>query len=288
MSAQEKTNNLKRKDLPVGQLVGHDENPNKMKDREFDLLCDNLETVGFTDPIVVRQLEEDGDKYRIVSGHHRYQAATYLGFEDVPCTIIPFGQMDDLEEDMQLLRHNTIRGKLDPELFINLHSKYASQYGDDMLQEMMGFADEAEFKKLVKQTEKQLPEELRKRFRDAAENIKTVDGLAVLLNKMFTRYGDTLQHGYMIFDYGGRQSYWLRVGKKTYDALDIIAELCVENGKTVDDIIGGALQVLASGEQQELIARLIDKAPDVDLPEGMQVVPTRENIEKQAGLANGG
>ena len=70
------------------------------------------------------------------------------------------------------------------------------------MQDAFGFAEEAEFKRLIAQTAKMLPDkELQEKFKEAAQEIKTVDGLSKLLNEMFTKYGDTLPHGYMIFDY---------------------------------------------------------------------------------------
>ena len=53
MTAIEKTKALLRLDLPIGLLVKNEENPNKMSQRAFDLLCDNFEQTGITDPILV-------------------------------------------------------------------------------------------------------------------------------------------------------------------------------------------------------------------------------------------
>ena len=92
MSASEKTERLLRLSLPVTALVKNEANPNKMAAREFDLLIDNIERTGLTDPILVRPLDyekvfeiatkfdmpdlglvltKEELKYRIVGGHHR-------------------------------------------------------------------------------------------------------------------------------------------------------------------------------------------------------------------------
>ena len=105
MSASEKTERLLRLSLPVTALVKNEANPNKMAAREFDLLIDNIERTGLTDPILVRPLDYEAVfeiaakfdmpdlelvltkeelKFRIVGGHHRFDAAAYLGLEDVP------------------------------------------------------------------------------------------------------------------------------------------------------------------------------------------------------------
>ena len=38
---------------------------------------------------------------------------------------------------------------------------------------------------------------------------------------MFTKYGDTLPFGYMVFDHGGQRSVWLRIEGKTMNAIDL-------------------------------------------------------------------
>jgi hypothetical protein len=117
-----------------------------MSGREFDLLCDNMEKTGITDAILVRPLDlktlqkmaiaHDGaaliaalDKadarFRIVGGHHRFDAAAYLGFETVPCTIITDVGFDEEQEQFQIVRMNAIRGRMDPQAFFEMYQKLA-------------------------------------------------------------------------------------------------------------------------------------------------------------------
>ena len=111
------------------------------------------------------------------------------------------------------------------------------------MQDAFGFAEEKEFKRLIEQTAKALPDKhLQDKFKEAAAEIKTIDGLSKLLNTMFTKYGDTLPFGYMIFDHAGQRSMWLRIEGKTMKALDLIGDMCIEHGRTVDDVIGCVVQ----------------------------------------------
>lgn len=309
MAAIEKTQKLLRLDLPVGMLVKNEENPNKMNEREFDLLVDNMEKTGITDAILVRpedvalvtdlasqvkkgdnlalinMLEKAGATFRIVGGHHRFDAASFLGFEDVPCTVIMDPEFDAEMEKFQIVRMNMIRGKLDPQAFFNLYNSLAESYSDEVLQDAFGFAEEAEFKRLIDQTAKALPDpKLQKKFKEAAAEIKTIDGLSKLLNEMFTKYGDTLPYGYMIVDHGGQRSVWLRVEKKTMQALDLIGEMCVERRRTMDDLVGGVLQLIAKGDMNEAVEKIVKKTPEVELPDSLTVSPTKDNLEKVATL----
>jgi len=308
VEALKKTKNLLRIDLPVELLEKNKDNPNKMSAREFDLLVDNIEKTGITDPILVRPLDvgavlwaendnkgdpqgmintliENEVKFRIVGGHHRFDAASYLGFTEVPCTVIMDPEFDEEQEKFQIVRMNVIRGKLDPQAFFDLYSQLSEQYTDEILQDAFGFAEESEFKKLIAQVAKSLPDKnMQKKFKEAAKEIKTIDGLSKLLNEMFTRYGDTLPYGYMIVDYGGQRSFWLQVEKKTMNALDVIGELCIEKRRTMDDIVGGILQLIAKGEFKDAVDKIIGKAPEVEIPEGLSVAPTKETLSKVADL----
>ena len=250
MAALDKTKALLRLDVPLGLLIKNEDNPNKMSARDFDLLIDNFEKTGLTDAILVRPMDlkavnglaetckkgdndklvallvEHGQKFRIVGGHHRYDGASYLGFDTVPITVIMDPKFDEQQEKFQLVRMNAIRGKLDPQAFYNLYAQLSDQYSDEVLQDAFGFAEEAEFQRLIHQTAKMLQgKALQDKFKEAAKEIKTVDGLSKLLNEMFTKYGDTLPHGYMVFDHGGQRSMWLRIEGKTMNATWIGGEV---------------------------------------------------------------
>jgi hypothetical protein len=306
VTAIAKTQALLRLDLPLDLLEKNDKNPNKMTSRAFDLLVDNIEKTGITDPILVRPLDlakatklaakQQGSdlvaafvsqevRFRIVGGHHRFDGAAFLGFETVPCTIILDPEFDEDMETFQLVRMNVIRGRMDPQAFFDLYQKMSGTYAEEVLQDAFGFAEEAEFKKLIEQSAKALPDPgLQKKFKEAASEIKTIDELSALLNKMFTLYGHTLPYGYMLFEYGKQRSMWLRVEKKTMDALDLLGQMCIERKRTVDDVIGGLVRMAAKGKLKNQIEELIDAAPEVVIPEGMGVAPTKDALDKVASL----
>lgn len=284
MGAAEKTNSLQRLDVTPDRLVKNDKNPNKMSQRAFDLLCDNLEQTGLTDAILVRPIAGT-EKFKIVGGHHRFDAAQYLGFETVPVTVITDPNFDEDMETFQLVRMNTIRGSLDPESFYKLYESLQDKYSDSIMQDAFGFAEEKEFKRLIEQTAKALPDKhLQDKFKEAAAEIKTIDGLSQLLNQMFTKYGDTLPFGYMIFDHAGQRSMWLRIEGKTMKALDLIGDMCIEHSRTVDDVIGGVLQSIAKGDAAELLTKVLEGSPHVVVSKDLKVAPTKDNLEKVAAI----
>ena len=286
--------------IAVSRLHPNPKNPNRMSDREFDMLVENIQRDGFTETIYCRPLdwdvadavfsqpenewpgliEELDLQFQTVSGHHRVKAAQYLEITELKCLVRLGEDFTEEEEDMQLVRHNMISGKLDPAKFFDLVAPYLNEYGPELTQEMMGFADEAEFKRLIEQTAEALPtKELQEKFKESAAELKTIDDLSKLLNSMFTKYGDTLKYGYMVVDYGGKKSYWLRVGKKTYDAMDVIADICIDNETTMDAVIGMLIQSLAGGELPETMEQILSNAPKVVMPKPMPTKPTQDNVE---------
>lgn len=275
--AQEKTAALQRLMVPMDSLVKQEVNPNKMKPREFDLLVDNLQRVGMVDPLFVRPLG-DG-RYRIVGGQHRYEAAKYLGFTEVPVTVVDHDDFDADQERFQVVRMNVIHGKLDPVTFFSLYQQLSDRYAEEVLQDAFGFAEDAEFKRLIDRTARELPDPaMRKAFVEAAAEIKTIDGLAALLNTMFTRYGSSLPFGYMIIDFGGQRSVWLRVTRRTMDAIDLLGATCMLHDVTMDDVVGPILERIARGSLPGVLAEVLAAAPRVRLPADMQVLPTKDNV----------
>lgn len=247
-TALDKTKALTRTFLPIDNLVPNEQNPNEMGEAEFNLLYDNIEKMGVTDPILVRPHPEQEGMYKIVGGHHRWEVAKLHGLDEVPVTIVEAEDFDDDMERFQMVRHNIIHGKMNPQKFMSLYESLAGKYTEEVAAEMFGFADEEEFKKLVQSTAKALPKELQQQFKDATREIRTVDDLAAVLNRLFTAYGDTVPYGYMIFDYGGQDHIWLRMQKKQKEHLLSFGQWCASKNRSIDKAMTVLMQLVAAGE----------------------------------------
>jgi hypothetical protein len=134
---------------------------------------------------------------------------------------------------------------------------------------MFGFVDEEEFKKLIASTKDSLPKELQPSFEEAKNEIKTIDDLSNVLNKLFTNYGDTLPYGYMLIDYGGKDSVWLRLSTTGYDDFLAIAEAAKGERVAVDHLMERFLNLLANNKKVPTLTKIlegIEKIPEqVDL-----------------------
>lgn len=311
MTALQKTKELIRLDgYPLSLMDKQKNNPNKMTQRAFDLLCDNMEKTGWTDPtlcvpvdfeavkalhdsVVDKQLLRDqmvehGMRLRIVGGHHRFDAGAFLGFEEGPVTVIMDPDFDEDAEQFQIVRMNVIRGKLDPNAFMKMFENMSEKYSEEIMQDSFGFADDAEWQKLIAQTAKALPDKhTQEKFKEAAKEIQTVEGLHKLLNHMINTYGDTMPYGFMVFDHAGQRSVWVRIEGKTMKAIDVISDICIDNKRTLDDVLGTIVQLIARGDSKEFIKAIIADTPEVKLPKNLQAHPTKDHIEKVESLAHG-
>lgn len=264
MTALSKTSALERVEISIELLDANPNNPNEMTEAEFNLLYDNFERTGFTDAVLVRKMPEG--RFRIVGGHHRVEVAKLHDFTQVPCTVIDDPEFDDDQEAFQVVRMNTIRGKLSPKKFLKMYEGLSAKYAKEVMAEAFGFADEDQFNKLVGQMATALPKEMQADFKKAAKEIKTIDGLSKLLNSMFTKYGDTLDYGYMLLDFGGKDSVWLRMGNDTRKALLTLGKRCMTENRAMDDLLGGLVQLAASGVLESQLVQLIAKSPEVKSP----------------------
>ena len=90
--------------VPIGKLVAHPDNPNRMSGKVFDKLVRNIERTGRYEPIVVRP---KGESFQIINGHHRVKALKQLGYENVDVVI---WDVDDEEVDILLATLNRLGG----------------------------------------------------------------------------------------------------------------------------------------------------------------------------------
>lgn len=266
-----KTKALIRTTVSINDLLPNTQNPNEMSEAEFNMLYDNVERMGVTDPILVRAHPEQEGKYRIVGGHHRWEVAKLHGLEEIPVTIITDPSFDDDMEKFQMVRHNVIRGRMTPQKFMGLYQSLQGKYEQELAAELFGFSSEEEFKKLILSTANSLPPEMKQTFLDASKDLKTIDDLSLVLNRLFTTYGDTVPYGYMIFDYGGEDHIWLRMDKKQKDDFIEFGQYCVNKNRTIDKAFTVLLQLAAQGKlSQEAFESGLMKHPEITIAASIQ------------------
>lgn len=213
-------------------------NPNKMEDDKFNLLIGNIKEVGMNDPL---QVVKTKNEYLIVDGEHRYQACKLIGIDKIPCIVVELAKEDDIK--FQNMRTTLIRGKLDPVKFAKLYDDLSKKYGEEITKEMMGFVTDAEFERIYQAVKQELPEELRGKLEDAKEEIKSIDGLAQILNGLFNKYGGTLQYNYMFFDYGGKKQIMIKCSQILWHNVEKITQMCEVEKKDINTIMEKLIKV---------------------------------------------
>ncbi|MEN3039789.1 MAG: hypothetical protein ABDI07_11710, partial [Candidatus Kryptonium sp.] len=113
------------------------------------------------------------------------------------------------------------------------------------MKELMGFTDRDAFDKLIGEVErnirKALSPDLAKRFQKVKKEIKTLDDLGNILNKLFTEYGDTIDRNFMYFSYGGKEHLYIICSRKLWrlvnSLMDYISKENLDASEVFSEII---------------------------------------------------
>ena len=229
---------MKIKKLKLEQLVPTVENPNKMKDEKFNVLTKTIQEIGYDQPIKV-WYNEDLNKYEISKGNHRYWALRTLGEKEVDCVIGDYKDRDEMLKD--LVRDNVVKGHLDPIKFTELFNKLSDKYQKDELKTMLGFVDDNEFQRLYKEVRDGLTPEMRKKLDKSKKEIRTIDDLSTVLNKIFFEHKDDLAYGFMVFSYNQKQVYWIDMDRELKKILDEMAEKSRKDKVPLNEFVKKAL-----------------------------------------------
>jgi ParB-like chromosome segregation protein Spo0J len=94
--------------VPSDQVFANNYNPNKVAPPEMKLLEISIQEDGFTQPIVVWEVE---DGYEVIDGFHRHLVGKKMGLSHLPVVIINENRTDKADRIASTIRHNRARGK---------------------------------------------------------------------------------------------------------------------------------------------------------------------------------
>lgn len=94
--------------VPFDLVQANDYNPNAVAKPEMELLELSIKSNGFTQPIVVWEI--DG-KYEVVDGFHRHLVGKKLGLSHLPIVVINKNATGRNDRIAATIRHNRARGK---------------------------------------------------------------------------------------------------------------------------------------------------------------------------------
>jgi hypothetical protein len=233
--------------IPIDNVHPNDWNPNELTDVMFNRLTDDMMRLGYLQPILV--VPVDDGSYRIVDGEHRYECAKLVDMQTIPCVVVE-GELakDETAQKIQTMRMNMIRGSVDKRKLHSLVQDLATKMPLEDMAENMAYDDVDGLRALIEDARKDLSPEMRKEFDAAKEEIRTVEDLSLVLNRLFTKYGSTLPYNYMIMDFGGKEHIWVRLrDKKAYKRVKSAAEVCREKNVTFSSAVMALLDSLTPG-----------------------------------------
>jgi hypothetical protein len=252
--------------VPIDLIIPNEYNPNEMEDTVFNELVSDISEDGFLQTITIVPVIVDGRRmFRVVDGEHRYEAAKLSDAEVVPSIIATKGRLAT-EEDVQkfkTMRMNVIRGRPGQAKLRALVEDLAQRHPLDKIAEQFLYDDPDELAQLIGQARKELPSpDMQKEFDKAKDQIKTVEDLSGVLNRLFTKYGETVPYHYMVVDWGGKQHLWVRLEKQTtFTKLKKLADMCKEKGVRFDTVVS---DVLLSTITEDFLNKNAERFPGPD------------------------
>jgi hypothetical protein len=243
-------------------ILINDWNYNEMSDETQALLEDNVNRVGFVDPLLVVPMpcEDGGDQYyEIIDGEHRYEMCRMLGLETVPCMVVDPEVFDEKTRMLQTARQNHIKGSPNEHRM----KKYIKtmiekhQIPEGQLHFEMGFANINEFEALVGEYREALPKDpkVRKEFDRRAKDAKTVEELQAIVESLYNKYGSTAPANFMIIDCGRKRHLWITCPPSALSLLVEKFSECMEEGYTASSLL---IEMLATTDIPAFIRERAD------------------------------
>jgi ParB/RepB/Spo0J family partition protein len=228
-------------DIDVNRISLWLENPNVQDDKTFDILVDKIRTDGFDEPVHVAKDKDKPGWYIMVSGEHRLKAAKLLRFKTIPAVI--HEDWDEVKRDIEGMARNNLRGTTDPVKFVALYDKLKRKGIDDaLIKAQMGFTKQQAFAKLYNTVEKSVTPSQRKKLQEAKETIRSVDDLSSILNNIFKENGTELDHGFLVFSYGGKKHHYVPIDKETDELLTSLEKRCEEDRVSLAEVFTSILK----------------------------------------------
>jgi hypothetical protein len=266
----------KMMEIPTDKVVPNIWNPNVMDEKEFNLLVQNYQKLPGAVPITV--VERNDGTYMIIGGEHRWKAARLTGEKMIGAVVYKEGEIDEDLAKFQTMRLNMIHGKIDPKRFVDMYMGLSGKYSEEVLKESMGFINQAEWDRLLSKVKQGLPtKDLKERFDQVKEQIKTMEDLSTILNRLFAEHGSSLPYNFMVFDFGGKENLWFRMDKPLFSTMKMVANECVLNKVTLDAVLNEVL-IMAFNRKEE-VTEVMGKLPKVRGKESV-AWPTEAELRK--------
>lgn len=243
--------------IPVSELAPNPWNPNVQPPAAFELLARSIGEDGFMENLVVvpREVMEQAEDqkaqewcrehreagYMLVWGEHRWRATHLLDESaELPCVVLPERNLAKIKA--LVTRGNLLRGEADKRRFTALYDDVQKEYGPEAAKGLMGLYSEQQFNKLYREVKATLPPDMQETLDEKKPQIKTMDGLAQVLNSLWNQYGDTLPMGFMAFTFGGKLCYLIEMDARLKGAMQSVTDRCRAEERNINELLSLFLQ----------------------------------------------
>lgn len=225
--------------IPKELLSEHPRNSNKQNRHIFKELRKSIRENGFDESLIVTPRDDDAG-YWIVSGNHRFRAGVAEGVEEFPCVIRD--DWDAAKEQVEMVRRNYVRGKLDRDTFTVAVDALAEDHAMsvDSIRDEMGFEDPDIFLQVYKQ-EAQVRTPPERTAGTQAPRVKMVDDMGMVLSGIFEMCGDTVDKSFIVFPAGGRKHMYIAATPAIIRVMSQLAEYSIANHMDLNLVLGGVL-----------------------------------------------
>lgn len=242
--------------LPIAELYEFPNNPNEEDALVFNNLLMEIQEDGFDQPLIVvsRFKIEGGPGYTVVSGNHRFRALKLQGFTHVDCIIKDW---DAERSKIKVIRRNLLSGKLNDQRFTAMVDELRQPYTPDQLADVLGFHNIEEFSKHYKKQHEK--EERAPAYDGVGDPTRLVEGMTVILNKLFSEYGDTVPNSFMFFLAGTKIHLAVQAHPQLRRALSKVAKKCVKDHKDINLVLAGIITAglgMVSAEEAEELGKV--------------------------------
>ena len=115
--------------ISISSIVPNKYQPRKNFEKEgLDELTNSIRERGIIQPLVVRKITADKDKYELIAGERRLQAAQFAGLHEVPVVIL---EIDNLKSLEFAIIENVQRKDLNPIEEANGYKRLIDEFGYD-------------------------------------------------------------------------------------------------------------------------------------------------------------
>jgi len=114
--------------VQVDMVTANDYNPNSVAKPEMELLERSISADGFTQPIVVWEVEAG---YEVIDGFHRHLVGKKMGLTHLPVVVVNNDSTERNDRIASTIRHNRARGKHKISSMSNIVAELAKRNWND-------------------------------------------------------------------------------------------------------------------------------------------------------------